>query len=112
MGDVDCWGFESEPSLLDRKEELREEMCFLDTFHSRMETLEDTGLSNIENIQKEEQTRMMSSLKSLLKYICHRNKLLRDKLISLERRLVGYLYDVHFPVRFITRSSQNSRLFK
>jgi hypothetical protein len=42
MGDVDCWGFESEPSLLDRKEELREEMCFLDTFHSRMETLEDT----------------------------------------------------------------------
>jgi hypothetical protein len=71
MGDVDCWGFESEPSLLDRKEELREEMCFLDTFHSKMETLEDTGLSNIENIQKEEQTRMMSSFKSLLKYICH-----------------------------------------
>ena len=27
-------------------------------------------------------------------------------------RVGGYLYDVQFPVRFITRSSQNSRLFK
>jgi hypothetical protein len=37
MGDIDCWGFESQPSVLDRKENHNEEMNFLNTFQERVD---------------------------------------------------------------------------
>ena len=54
MGDIDCWGFESGPSLLDRKEKHNEEMNFLNTFQERVAFLEEKELSNIVSIHQQE----------------------------------------------------------
>lgn len=60
-------------------------MNFLNTFQERVDFLEEKGLSNIVNIQQQEKSKIVLSIKTIVQYICHRNKSLREKLLSLEK---------------------------
>ena len=90
LGDIDCWGFEGDPNLLERKENLKEETEFLDNISKKIDGLEQKGLENISKLPHREKGYMLSYFKTLLQCICNRNKLLRERLLSLERSEIKF----------------------
>ena len=90
MGDVDCWGYENKPTLEERRTVHKAEITVVESIESRVDSLEEKGLVDLANISDVEKTKVKADLKIVVQNLALNNKLLRDKIKSLDQMEVKF----------------------
>lgn len=84
LGDVDCWGHENKPTLEDKRNMHKEEISIVESIQSRVDILEGKGLTDLTNFPAVESHQLKEDLKVVVQKLATNNKLLRDKVKSLD----------------------------
>ena len=85
MGDINCWGFETMPTLEDRQKELSTQLELMDTIISKCDNLIDKGITSLNIIPSVTKDYLTETLKTTICLLGKRNERLRETEITLCR---------------------------
>ena len=91
MGDVDCWGFESEPTLAQRRKRHELELEWLQQIEEFFNKYEMFRNCSLENYPSEAKTYLLDKLRLLVREISLRLKDLRENELSLRQSLSKFM---------------------
>ncbi|MEW8548751.1 MAG: hypothetical protein AB2693_35060, partial [Candidatus Thiodiazotropha sp.] len=85
IGDIDCWGYESIPSLKEKRQTHKQSIDRLNAIQIKIDALAENGNTIIQDLSTHERADLISDLKYEIESVSENNKLLREKQSSLEQ---------------------------
>ena len=115
IGDVDCWGYESKPTLAERRSAHMTDIDMVKSIQNTVDTMEEKGLSTLQAVPNTVGNNLLRQMKALVCCLGMKNKELRQQIVRLDhseekfRKLGGsdWMHSKFYPVICSIRVTRN-----